>query len=190
MNDSAGYDFDKERSARAAEHEGAGIEFPIRLGGKVICVLPPELPLAVFAPVRTLDQDITMMLRSVVTAAKSKDAAAREQSTDMVIDLLAANPALPVSALNVVGEVAKNLCGEEGYAALLDARLSKEDVVGLAKAVMAFYGVTLGEASAPSGSPEGSGPTSSGTSSVTSGSTPEVSGPAPEPQGSLVSAAS
>lgn len=188
--DFAGIDLDAERKSRAAQREATGQELPIRLGGKVIATLPAELPLSVFSPLRVFDQELAMLMRSAVDAARAQQSSDRWDATDMVISLLASNPALPTRVLDVIGEVAKGLFGEDGYAALLAERLTKEDVAVLAKGVFRWYGVTLGEASAPSESSEGSGTTLTPTSSTTTASTPEESGSDLTTQGSLESVGS
>lgn len=173
-------DLDAERESRAAEREGKGIGLPVKIGGRVIATLPPELPLDVLTPLRSLDSDITLLLRQVVASARpGGENADRWASTELVVDLLAANPQLPVRLLDVIGEVSTALFGEEGHAALLTSRLSAQDVGALAKGVFRFYGLTLGEASPSSDSSENSGGTSPGTSGTTSGSTPEGSGSDP-----------
>lgn len=188
--DYAGIDLDAERKSRAAQREATGQEFPIRLGGQVIATLSAELPLDVFSPLRVFDQELALLMRSAVDAARAQQSTDRWDATDMVISLLASNPALPVKVLDVIGEVARGLFGDEGYDALLAARLTKEDVAVLAKGVFRWYGVTLGEASEPSGSPEGSGTTSTPTSSTTTDLTPEESGSDLATKGSLESVGS
>lgn len=186
MSDEYGIDLDKERAARAAAREAKGQEFPIRLGGQVVATLPAELPLDALAPLRDLDSDITLLLRTAMRAARGgTEGQERWEATELVVDLLAANPALPLAVIDTVTAITRNLVGDDGYAALVEARLSREDVAALAKGVFRFYGLSLGESSAPSASPEGSGTTSPGTSSTTSDSTPEVSGSDQETKGSL-----
>ena len=182
-------DLDAERASRAAEHEGKAEGAPIRIGGKVVAVLPPELPLAALAPLRHLDADITLLIRTTMGVARSKGAERMDQ-TALVVDLLAANPALPVALVDTIGEMAQALVGEDGYTALREANLTVLDVAALVRNTFAFYGVTLGEASGPSGSSANGGTTSLPTGSTTTDSTSAVSGDTQEPTGSLVSAGS
>lgn len=189
-------DLDAERKQRAAAREGRGDGLPVRIGGEVIATLPVELPIDVLEPLRSLDSDLTLILRSAMQAVKGGDRNAQIEAGELVIDVLAANPALPVQVLDTVTEVAKNLLTGPGFTALMAARPSREDIAAFAKGVFRFYGVSLGESSAPNDSSEGSGETSSTTSGPTSESTPETSTPPVAPStptvapGSLESAAS
>lgn len=176
-------DLDAQREQRAAAREGRAEPEPIKIGGKVIGHLTPELPIDVFAPLRNLDGDLTLLLREAVDQAKREQAAAATGQTvnrwdigATVIDVLATNPALPVTALDTIREVAANLLGEEGLSNLLEARPSGQDYAALATGIFAYYGMSLGEALPSSDSSTSSGGTSSTTSSDTSGSTPEESG--------------
>jgi hypothetical protein len=184
-------DLDHERKQRAAEREGKRQPLPIRLGGQVIAELPVELPVDVLAPLRNLDDSLTLILRTSMQMVKADaDAQAKWDGTELIVDLLAANPTLPTDVLDVIRKVAENLLSPEGVAAFLAFRPSPEDMTALAKGVFRFYGVTLGESLPSSDSSTDSGRTSSGTSSGTSESTPEVSGTTPESPVSLASAAS
>lgn len=183
-------DLDAERKTRAAQREGKRQELPIRLGGQTIAVLPVELPIDVLEPLRTLDADLTLILRSAMGAARSDDPNARWESSELVVDVLAANPALPVTVLDTLSRIATNLLTAEGYQALMAQRPSPEDLAALTKGVFRFYGVSLGESSAPSDSSTDSGGTSNTTSESISGSTPETSTPTPVPATTSESAAS
>lgn len=184
-------DLDKARKQRAAEREGKQQSLPIRVGGQVVAELPVELPVDVLAPLKDLDESITLVLRtSMKMYGADADARARWDGTELIVDLLAANPTLPVDVLNVLRKVAVNLLSESGYDALMASRPSPEDLSYLAKGVFRFYGVTLGEVSPSSDSSTDSGRTSSTTSSVTSESTPEVSGTPQESPASLASVGS
>ena len=176
-------DLDAERKTRAAEREGKQRPLPIRFGGEEIAVLPVELPIDVLAPLRNLDGDLTLILRQAMQSRNSGDTG---PTTDLVVDVLASNPALPVTALNTLSQVAKNLLTEEGFERLVAQRPSGQDYAALAKGVFRFYGLSLGEASPSSdSSTDEPGETSPGTSSTTSTSTPEGSGTTPEPTPSL-----
>jgi hypothetical protein len=182
-------DLDAERKTRAAEREGKQRPLPIRFGGEEIAVLPVELPIDVLAPLRNLDGDLTLILRQAMQARNTgQDTAA---TTDLVVDVLASNPALPVTALDTITKVARNLFTDEGFERLLAQHPSGQDYAALVKGVFRFYGLSLGEASPSSGSStDGRGATSPGTSSTTSASTPDASGATPEQTTSLEPAAS
>lgn len=180
-------DLDAARKQRAAEREGKKRDLPIRFGGEVIATLPVEMPVDVLAPLRNLDGDLTLLLREAMGAAKGGGSGeARWNATELVIDILASNPRLPVTALDTFAEVARGLFGEDGYAALVANRPTAQDFAVLVKGVFRFYGLTLGEASPSSDSSTDDGRTSSGTSSTTSDSTPEPSGATPAPTDSSV----
>jgi hypothetical protein len=183
-------DLDRERKQRAAEREGKRQEMPIRLGGETIAVLPVELPIDVLAPLRNLDDSITLLLRSAMQATRTQDAKQRWDATELIVDLLAATPTLPLDVIAVLRQVAENLLGVEGLDKLLGQRPSAEDYGALAKGVFRFYGLTLGEVSPSSDSSTDSGRTSNTTSSTNSESTPEVSGTDPENPDSSESVAS
>ena len=182
-------DLDAERASRAAEREGKNAGAPIRVGGQTVATLPPELPFDALAPLRNLDADITLLIRSAMAAARTQGAERMDQ-TALIIDLLAANPALPMALVDTVGEMTKALVGEDGYQGLVAARLTVPDVAALVKRTFAFYGVGLGEASAPSDSSENGGTTSLPTGSTTTESTSEEPGAVPVTPDSLVSASS
>lgn len=183
-------DLDAERSARAAEREGKAKALPIRFGGENIAVLPVEMPVDVLSPLRSLDGDLTLILRQAMQASRG-GANEKFEATELVIDVLASNPALPVTALDTLTKVAKGLLTEEGFERLMAQRPSAQDFAALVKGVFRFYGLSLGEASPSSDSPpDDSGETSPGTSSTTSDSTPEGSGTTPEPTPSLEPAGS
>lgn len=191
-------DLDAQRKQRAAKREGQKKDQPIVIGGKIIATLPVELPIDILEPLRELDGDITLLLREAMQTAKAGGgAAARASATDLVIDLLASNPALPVNALDIITKIAKNLLTEEGFAGLMEARPSREDYAALVSGIFKFYGLTLGEALPSSdsstdgqGTGETGGETSRGTSSTTSDSTPEPSGTTTASPASLEPAAS
>lgn len=188
-------DLDAERGRRAAEREATGATAPIRIGGETIAVLPAELPLDVLTPLRRLDSEITLILRSVMTLMnQSAEARERWDATSLLVDVLAANPALPTTVLDVIEDMATRLLGEQGLNSLIAARLTREDVSFLAKNVFKFYGVTLGESGPASLSSteeeESGGETSKPTSSTTTESTSDGSGSEPETQTSSESGGS
>lgn len=167
-------DLDADRKRRAAEREGKQMDQPIIIGGEVIAVLPVELPIDVLAPIRGMDDDIALLLREMVKGMQSGDG--RADATGLFVDLIAANPKLPTNLLDTIQQITRNLFGNEGYEALVKARLTREDLGYLAKGVMEFYGLSLGESLPSSDSPTDDGTTSSSTSSGTSPSTPDESG--------------
>lgn len=145
-------DLDMARGQRAAEREGKKKDLPLIVGGQIIATLPVELPVAVLAPLRNLDGDLTLLLREAVQAtkaAKGSAALVNQDITELVIDLLANNPRLPMNALDTFKEVAENLLSKEGLDALIDARPSGQDVAFLVKGVFRFYGFTLGKPCRP-----------------------------------------
>lgn len=173
-------DLDADRQRRAAEREGRGDTLPIKVGGQVVATLPPELPIDVLTPLRDIDEDIALLLSTVMRTATAEGRTQQQalwETTGIVVDMLVSNPRLPVTVLDVIQKIAARLLTEEGFAALMAARPSREDLGFLAKHIFLFYGVSLGEASRPPDSSPNGGPTSSTTSSSTSGSTPEDSSP-------------
>lgn len=178
-NDFAVIDLDAERQSRAAQREGKRTDLPIRVGGEVIATLPVELPLDVFAPLRELDESITLAVRGLMQAQRG-GAAEKWNAAELVIDLLAAAPTLPSDVLDVVRQIGVNLLTEDGVTKLLANRPSGEDLAFFAKKVFEFYGVTLGESSAPGDSSTSDGETSSTTSSTSSDSTPGASSETPQ----------
>lgn len=183
MSDEFVIDLDQERHSRAAAREGRNSPIPIRLGGEQVAVLPVELPLDVFAPLRDMDEDLTMLLRQIMKVYQAQvgnrqqaDAAVAWESADVIIDLLAANPSLPVNVIDTIKNMSINLLTPEGYTALMAKRPSTNDLAALARLAFRLYGVSLGESSSSTGSSsESGGATSSTTSSTTSDSTPDAS---------------
>lgn len=182
-------DLDQERRLRAAKREGKRQPLPIRCDGQVIATLPVELPIDVFEPLRGLDADLTLVLRYAMQAYKTQGEE-RANAAETVIDVLAANPGLPVTVLTVLTQVARNLLTDEGFEAFRATRPSGDDIAALTKGVFRFYGLNLGELSEPNGSSTPVGTTSSTTSKPTSESTPEESGPTPQIPASSASAVS
>jgi len=181
-NDPDVFDLSQDREARTAQNEVSKKPLVMRFhSNHEPIALSPELPLSALAPLRRIDSTIAIMLRSVVDAARDTDAEARWNATELVIDLIAANPTLPIDVIDVIRDIATNLLGEAGYEALMAASPSVQDCASLAKRIFAYYGVGLGESSPSSDSSEGGSETSSSTSSGTAeGSTPAVSSSTPE----------
>lgn len=179
-----GLDLDAQREDRAAAREGSNEAWPIIIGGNVVATLPVELPIDVFAPLRSIDSDIALLLRTAMDQARREQsdsaAASRWDATGLVIDLLASNPDLPTTVVDVVTKVASNLLGEEGLAAFMATRPSGQDVAALVQGVFVYYGVSLGESSPSSDSQETGGETSNQTSNSDTNSTSEASTDDPE----------
>jgi len=186
------YDLSARREARAARSEMKRKPLVLRFSPDFPdVVLATEFPLDILAPLRRIDTDLALMVRQAVTAARGTDADARWNATELVIDLLAANPALPVTTIEVIVEIAKNLLGEEGFKSLLAARPTGPDCADIAKRVFAHYGVGLGESSSSSDSSTNDSGTSKPTSlTTTTDSTPVVSSSTPESPGSSASGGS
>lgn len=189
-SDFAVLDLDLARKQRAAAREGRREPLPVRIGGQTIAVLPVELPINVLEPLRSLDSDLTLILRSSMDAMRARDTTAVRDAGEIVVDVLAANPNLPVAVLDTISDVARRLLGQDGLNALMAAGPSTDDLAALSKGVFRFYGVTLGEASAPSGSSTSGGATSNTTSGPTSESTSATSTPSTIPSATSESVAS
>lgn len=169
-------DLDAERESRAGQREGGNVGVPVRFGGKEICVLPVELPIDVFAPLRDIDEALMLLLREAMQMATGPEASLKWEATEMVVNLLAASPRLPTAVVDVVSQIGKNLMTPEGFAMFAAEHPSKEDIAALVKLVFRVYGVSLGEALPSSDSSETGGGTSSTTSSPNSAdSMPEAS---------------
>jgi len=188
-------DLDEERARRAAEREVKADTAPIKFGGEVVATIPTELPLDVLAPLRRLDEEITLLLRSVMTMMnKSREEQERWDATSLVVDILAVNPSLPTTVVDVIEDMSKRLLGEDGLERLMAKRPTNADMAFLAKRLLNFYGFSLGESrpSSPSSGEEGQADstTSALTSSTTTESTPEASGQPPVAPASSEPAAS
>jgi hypothetical protein len=175
-------DLDAARKSRAAQREAKDQPQPIVFGGEVVAYLPVELPLNVIAPLREIDDTIAIVIRQALALAKNTDdARARWEASELVVDMLAATPDLPIKLVDVVTKIAVNLLTQEGLDAFMAVRPSIQDIAAFVKGVFRHYGVSLGEALPSSDSPTGDGGTSLSTSSPDSNSTPEASGPTQEP---------
>lgn len=165
----------QERAAKravAAEREARTDGEPIILDGKEIAVLPPELPWDAIKPFRQINDEIALLLRQALQMQKGGQTF---DGFQLVLDLLATNPKLPQTLIDVVTGVAEALLGKDGLAALFAEKLSLPDVLALVQGVFAFYGTNLGESSRSVDSSASDGPKSEPTSSGTTTSTPEVS---------------
>lgn len=174
-------DLDAQREARIAKLEVTRKALPIRWRGSIICTLPTELPFAVIAPLGKIDADLTLIMRQAVSVARNNGQSVEDRmdAAELVIDLLAANAHLPQTILEVIKEMSAAVLTQEGLAEFLEGQPSIPDMVGLARGVVRYYGVGLGEASPSSVSSEIDGATSNTTSSPNSDSTPEDSSQTP-----------
>lgn len=178
--------------ARAARNEARGDTLPIRLGGKVVATLPAEFAIDVLTPLTELDVDLAFVIKAVTQAAGAVERDEQVAGMNLLVNVLAANPALPSGILNAVQDIGKRLLGEDGYAALVAWRPSREDIAALAKGILSWYGVSLGEASpSPTSSAASGGETSKPISSAsTEVSTRAASGKSRAKKGSSAPAAS
>lgn len=165
-------DLDADRERRASQRETGDDGLPIKMGGKVVATLPPEFPLDVLEPLRTIDQDITLVIRQAFQMQQGNDPMA---AASLLVDLLASNPNLPSQLLDVLNESATRLLGADGMAALKDFKPSGPDIAALARGVSRYYGFSLGESSESSDSQETGGETSKRTSRSTTKSTSAAS---------------
>lgn len=161
--------------ARAAAREGAGDTLAVRFGGKQIAELPAEFPLTVLEPLTAVNVDIAYVIRaaSQVTAGKGDQ---RQAGLQLLIDVMAANPHLPVEIIDAVKEMGRRLLSEDGYTALVAQRPTWLDIRDLVKGVLGWYGMSLGEASPASASSPTDGETSRQTSSGSTDSMPAARG--------------
>lgn len=151
-------DLDGQRSARAELTRTPAL----KVNGERI-ELPAELPLDVLEPLTKVNIDVSLLIRQVLDARGTGEAA-NEELLGAVVDMLIVNPSLPVEVVDAVREMSRRLLGAEGYAALVAFRPTVKDVGSIAKYVIRQYGIRLGEASPSSDSSEGTGTTSKPTS--------------------------
>jgi hypothetical protein len=161
--------------ARVAKREGRGERLTIRDGDSVIAVLEAEFPLDVLEPLVDVNLDIALVIEQAITMATADDQAQQIAAIDLIVKILAGNPDLFRELIDAIKEMVRRLFGQDGYTAFVATRPSVWDISDLVKALMAWYGVSLGEASPPSTASNGGG-TSRPTSNGTSASTPVVSG--------------
>ncbi|MEU4513189.1 hypothetical protein AB0G05_27145 [Nonomuraea wenchangensis] len=191
VDDSAILDLDAMRASRSSTQ---GKPIPLRFGGEVICMLPPELPVDVLEPLVHLKVDTALIARTVLKSLKEQDQVQAGLSiAAMVVDMVVQNPRLPGELLDAVRLMGRRLMSDEGYERFVSLRPSIADVAALLKGLAGRYAFSLGE-SRPSSDDSGSGEPSTQTSSTTTtGSTsPEsgigqVSGGGYRPAGSLTS---
>ena len=180
-----GIDLDAERDRRSQENEARARTVPIKFGGEVVAHVPTELPLDVLAPLRRLDEEVSLLLRTVTTAMSSPEARDRWDATSLVIDILAANPKLPTTLIDVLEDMTSRLLTEDGRKALMAHRPTMPDLVFLGRGLLGLYGLNLGESQPSSDSrteeAKDAGTTSTPTlPTTTQDSTSEASGDAPE----------
>lgn len=178
-------DLDKARAERrqarqsdAAQHEARGETLPIMFGGVTIAELPAELPIDVLDPLRVVSEDIALLLRwGLRIAEQGGKVDAQREGIGLFLDLLSGNEKLPDDLVMVATGIARRLLGDEGYAAFIAQRPSREDVFALARGVIDWYGVGLGESLRSTDSSTSDGPTSRETSPTGfPESTPDESG--------------
>lgn len=181
------YDMGKRRRERArlrAERRGArGETLMLRDGDLAIAELAAEFPLDVLEPLTSVNLDIALLIDEAMTMSAAQDQATQVASLDTISKILAANPDLFKDLIGAIKEMTSRLLGEEGYVAFIGTRPSPWDVVDMAKGLLSWYGVSLGESSPPSESSNG-GAISQPTSSTTTDSTPLESGETQETQAS------
>lgn len=168
-------DLDADRAARL---EALPEPPKIRLNGN-LHDLPLEVPLDVFSPLKTLDFDLPLLVKTAMDAVTGETGDTQREATDLVINLLVANPNLPRDLLDAIEDMGRRFLGDVAFDDLLAFRPSKEDLGVLVKGLFVNYGVSLPEASSPSESSEGDGTTSKPTSSTTTESTSGGSGDSP-----------
>lgn len=164
---------------RAARREARGRTPRLRIGGNVYD-LPVEFPLDVLAPLLDVNLDLGLIAKVLLDAMDGDDPEGQREAIGLVLDLLITNPTLPTEAIEAAQNIARNLLGDDAYAALIDSRPSREDLSALVRGLIRLYGVSLGESSPSTDSSSSGGETSNETSSSTTESTPETSGEAPE----------
>ena len=165
----SGHELDLDAAREARKREGAGVTPALKLDGHRY-ELPVELPVDVFDPLVHVDVDVSLLVRMAMDArdaAEANDENANMAVLDVLVDLMVANPPLPVDLVGAIKKSTQLLLGEECYAALVAFRPTVADLGAIAKHLFRQYGVGLGEASP---SPDSSGdtettskPTSSGT---------------------------
>jgi hypothetical protein len=163
----------------SATREGTGEELRIDLGAGAVVAAPPELPLWVLQPFLAVSSDVATLLYQVVQLYQGEESGG--DSVRYGLALIAENAAMPQQLIDAVCEAARRLLGDDGYTALVEARLSINDVAELARALIEHYGVVPGESSASSAS-AGSGGQTSRTTSTTEVSPPATSGGDPGTQ--------
>lgn len=165
----------KDRAARraaVAEREVNPEGEPIIFGGRTIAHLPAELPWGAIKPLEKINDEIALILRQ---ALQMQQGGRTLDGIQLVLDLLASSPNLPVTLIEVIKGVSTALLSEEGLAKFLAANPSLPDIGALAQGIFEHYGTNLGESSRSVDSSASDGPRSEPTSSGTSTSTPAAS---------------
>ena len=176
-------------AARAAKREARGETLEIRDGETLIAVLAPEFPLDTIEPLVDVNLDIALVVEQVVRVASAESATQQMASLDLIAQVLAANPNLFRELIGAIKEMGRRLFGPEGYQAFVATRPTAWDVADLAKELMGWYGVSLGESS-PASTSSSDGEMPRPTSSSITNSMSEESGSAPVTPVSSVSAVS
>lgn len=182
-----------QRAKMHAARRGAqSTTLPIIFGAedKVIAELGPECPLEVFAPlIDMLDQlDLRSLVVQIMDALQGEDQ--QQAALDAIVGVLVTSPRLPIELIEAVKGIGRALLGEDGYAAFVAERPSKEDVGALVSGLQDWYGISLGELLGSSTSSQDAGETSKPTSPTTTPQkTSGESGGSPETEGSSASAA-
>lgn len=178
-------------AARASRSSTQGEPIPLKFGGRVICMLPPELPVDVLEPLAHLKVDTALIARTVLKALQeSNQVQAGLSIAAMFVDMVIQNPKLPGEMLDAVRLMGRRLMTDDGYEAFVAQRPSIADVAAFIKGLAGRYSFRLGE-SLPSSTDSDSGDDSTQTSSTTStDSTSPESGTGQESRGGYLPAGS
>lgn len=165
----------RQQAAAARREVTIGPE-PVIFGGQEIAVLPAELPVAVWEPLVAV-RYLPLLLRKLLEASTGQGSDQAE-AMGLVIDVLAAEPALPLDLVEAVREMGRRLLGEDGYAAFAGCAPSPQDVAALARFAWGKYfgGGGLGEFWRGSETASTDSTTSKPTSPASTASTPAASG--------------
>lgn len=161
-------------SLRAARREARAEGFRFRFAGQIIALVP-ELPLDVFGPLLPHLPTVMRMLAPAMEAGAKGDGGKRgadDIDLGKMVGELARNPLLPSQVIEGALEGARRLFADGAWDLFLAGRPTLPDVQALAPAVMAYYGVSLGEALRSAGSSAPDGATSRQTSDAGTSSTP------------------
>lgn len=189
-------DLDAERAerqqARAAKRGVRGSKLLLRNRGEDIALIEAEFGLDVLEPFTSLAQDVdlALLVRKGIDLAQAQGSEQQIDTLDMIVSVLAANPDLPSELIAAVKESARRLLTPAGYDRLMAQRPTPWDIAALARHLLRWWGVNLGDFSSSS-TPTTGGGTSNPTSPTTiPASTRTEPGSAPEPPVSLASAGS
>lgn len=168
-------------AARAAARAGRGETLPIRFGGRTITELAAEFPLDVLEPFTDVNLDVALLVRQALDLMQAESGDQQRSTMDMIVSVLAANPDLPREVLEAAREAGRRLLTPQGYDAFMAARPTPWDFGALGRALLEWYGVSVGDFSSPS-TPSDDGGTSKPTSPATiPASTPTEPGSPSEP---------